>query len=151
MSGAGDYEFGAGGAGDDPVADPSAPRSATPSAAIYLDSGRDFPFQADDPSRLHGLHPVDQKVGFALLVRQGGIASAPDVGSTFHLIAANLTGAALTAEADRRARLALGKVLAAGDIALVSVTAERARSGRLSVRVTYSNLRTARQKTFTVG
>jgi phage gp46-like protein len=52
---------------------------------------------------------------------------------------------------ERRTRLALAKLIAAGDIALVSVAATRARSGRLSIRVTYSNLRTARQKTLTVG
>jgi hypothetical protein len=119
--------------------------------AIYLDGSRDFPFQADDTTRLQGLHPVDQRVGFALLVRQGGIASAPDVGSTYHLISPALSGAALTADVERRTRLALAKLIAAGDIALVSVAATRARSGRLSIRVTYSNLRTARQKTLTVG
>ena len=148
---AGEYGAGEGDAGEDPVADATAARDESPGRALYLDgASKAFAFSASEPTRLERLHPVEHRVGMALMVRLGRIASAPTVGNTLHEIPATLTGAALTAEADRRVRLALSAPLAAGDVELRGVTAERARSGRLRVKVRFYNVRAARERTINV-
>lgn len=141
--GAGSYEAGAGGAGEDPVADPSTPRAVTmPRAAKFDAASKAFPF--DDDGRLQDAHPVDQEVALALWVVAGTLASAPELGHGLRSV--RLDSARKKAVEDA-VRLALAALLSRGDIEVLGIESASPQRGALAVEVTYRNLRADATKT----
>lgn len=138
--GAGDFEAGPlDPAGEDPVADPPAPRRVTLPAALLFDGATaDFPL--DSAGLYKSSHTVDQRVALALIPRQGTVASVPGLGSRLRSIK-RATGALAVAKARDYVDLALAALVLAGDIEVVDVQVESPGRGQIAVAVTYKNLR----------
>lgn len=122
-----------------PAYDPA--RRVKPPAALLYD-GRTATNPLDSATGLYReIHPVDQAVALALLVRQGTLASAPNVGSRFREI--RKITATTPAQATDFARQALATLVAAKSIAVLSIVVETNQStGAVAIVVTYKNLRT---------
>jgi hypothetical protein len=138
--GAGDYAAGDGPAGDDVTAAVGPPRAVTLPAAIQYDGATgDYPLDAN--GRYISLHPVSQRVALKLLLRQGSIASAPDVGSGFAAIGRG-SSAAREDQARKIVKTTLKSDIDAGDIELVRVDVDTKTSAFATlVAVYFMNLR----------
>jgi hypothetical protein len=138
--GAGDFTAGTSDlAGEDPVAELSAPRNAQAPIALAFDAATRT-FLRDDDGRYYSVHPVDQKVALAIFVELGKITAAPNEGGTLRSIK-YLDPAKIEADARDRIQRALARVLSPGDIAEVGLKV--AQPTRWSVRIVYEyrNLR----------
>lgn len=115
------------------VAAPRAPRALT-----FDPTTRDFTRDAN--GRYVDQHPVDAAVVTALLLQLGKLPAAPNVGAAFRSI-----GNALARDAQRKTervvRKALARLIARGDITLVTVVREVRASGAHLIVVTYVNER----------
>jgi hypothetical protein len=141
--GAGQFNAGEGLGGEDPLADPSPPRDVTPPAALLFD-GATKAHPLDAQGRYQGIHPVDQRVALALLVRFGSVGSVPDQGARFREIAKVTRYTA--AQAKDMVNLALARLLAAKDITVELVEVETNRlAGSIAIAVSYQNLRLPKQ------
>lgn len=121
-----------------PAYDPA--RIVSPPSALLFDGAT-----ADNPLLTSGqyasIHPVDQAVALALLVRSGTLASAPNVGARFREIRKII--ATTPAQATDFARQALATLVAAKSIAVLSIVVEANQSsGSFVIVVNYRNLRT---------
>jgi hypothetical protein len=136
--GAGGFGAGLGGFGDDPVADPSAPRAVVLPAALYLKgSTLDYPLNSAGLYQL--LHPVDAWVALALVVRRGTLASVPTAGQRLREIT-RIGNKRAISQATDLVNLALKERVDNGDITIRKITVEST-GGRLSVAVEYVNNR----------
>lgn len=134
---AGLYPAGVGPSGHAPVADPATLAVGSMPAATRYD-GMTRGFQLDSDGNWIAIHPVDQEVALACLLPRGSVRSAPAVGHTFRDLVPG--SPSLRAAALDRARLALARPLARGDIVLDDVIVQ---SAPLAVAVLYRNLRSA--------
>ncbi len=123
----------------------TAARIVSAPASLYFD-GATASNPLDANGRYLSLHPVDQAVALALIVRQGTISSAPNVGAKFRTIK-KIVGNT-TAVADDYARQALATLLAAKSISIRSIEVEAfPKTGGLAIAVNYVNLRTQKPQT----
>ncbi len=149
MSDTGAGEFGAGEelAGEDGVPALSPPRNVTPPAALYF-NGATFLFD-DDGELLRSIDPTDQAVALALFIRQGTLASVPEMGATFRSI--RKIDRYTPAKVNEALRLALASLVRAKSIEVVRVQVETQRvNGRIVLAVSYRNLRTTPPRPTTV-
>lgn len=138
--GAGNFPAGAGPAGLDPLPPPSPPRDVSPPAALYFD-GRTQGFPLDAQGRYVGIHPVDQAVALALIVRLGTLGAVPEQGAAFRDIR-KITPSTGTQATDM-ARIALAAIVQRGDITILDIQVETRRTmGAVLIAVSYKNLRT---------
>ncbi len=136
--GAGMFPAGSGPSGLDPLAPPSPPRSVTPPAALYFD-GQTQGFPLDAQGHYVGIHPVDQAVALALIVRLGTLGSVPGLGAGFRNIRKITTSTGT--QATDMARIALASIVQAGDIMILDIQVETRRTGAVLIAVSYKNLR----------
>lgn len=134
---AGLYPAGVGPAGHAPVADPETLSVGTTPAATRYD-GAERGYRLDTDGHWEAIHPVDQEVALACLIPLGTVRSARTVGHTFRALVPG--SPSLRADALDRARQALGRLLARGDVVLDGVDVQDA---PLVVSVRYRNLRSA--------
>lgn len=136
--GAGDFPA-QGQAGLDEVAAPLPRRLVKLPWALLLD-GWTRDVRLDDNGLYTETHPVDHKVEVAVFVEMGKLQSAPDIGGTIAKIAIGEDDA-MQRDAETRLRECLADLLAAGDIAIVSIRAFAAPRWRANVELKYQNLR----------
>ena len=119
-------------------------RVQPPAALLYDGATASNPLDAAT-GLYREIHPVDQAVALALLVRRGTLASAPNVGSRFREI--KKITKTTPAQATDFAKQALATLVSAKSIAIVSIVVEtNAKAGSLAVVVNYRNLRTAKSE-----
>lgn len=136
--GLGWFPAGIGPAGYDPVVPPDAPRNVRPPAALRLDgASRDYVLDAD--GFYAESHPVDQKVGLALLVSRGAIAAVPDLGNRLRTIR-RVSAAVAETLARQHIREALADLISGKSIEIESIVIDTAVAGRLLFSVAYRNL-----------
>lgn len=134
----GDLPAGDGPLGFDPVQPASPPRRTRPPVSLMFDGAtRDFPLGEDGFYR--EIHPVDQRVALALLVSEGVIASAPEIGSRLRTID-RVSREVARSTATSYARLALSALVAERSIRIEKIEVETPAGGTLLVAVTYVNL-----------
>lgn len=143
--GAGQYGFGLGPGGQDPVLAPSSPRNAKPPAALLFNgASRSFPLDAN--GRYGGIHPIDQKVALALILQSNTLASVPEIGNNVRGIRKidRRTANKVRDEVTR----ALADMVSNGDIQVLSIEVETRTSvtGAILFAVTYTNLRSQKPK-----
>lgn len=146
--GLGWFPAGIGPAGYDPVVPPDAPRNVRPPAALRLDGpSRDYVLDAN--GFYAESHPVDQKVGLALLVSRGAIASVPGIGNKLRTIR-RVSAAVAETLARQYIREALAELITGKSIAIDSIVVDTAVAGRLLFSVAYKNLELERdnERTF---
>jgi hypothetical protein len=136
--GLGWFPAGIGPAGYDPVVPPDAPRNVRPPAALRLD-GASRDYVLDDDGFYAESHPVDQKVGLALLVSRGAIAVVPELGNKLRTIrrVSRTVAETLTRQ---HIREALADLISAKSIEIESIVVDTAVAGRLLFSVAYRNL-----------
>lgn len=136
---------GYGPAGWAPIADPSEQQQQEPNGAVvYQPRTRDF---SGDGGKWDAQHTVDQQVELALLIEQGALASAPEVGNTLRKMP-RLNPATIQADVEDRVKLALSRLLAdPPQIEILAVATDALTKGQLKVAVTYRNLVTGRSRT----
>ena len=144
MSGAGSGVAGAGLAGKSAPAS-LAPRDVRPPRALYFDGASRDMLLVTATGLYRSLHPVDQKMAMALVLRRGSIPVAPDLGSTFHEIGIG-EEEAMTADAIQRASQAAALLIQVGDVRITSVRCFSSRVSRVRVEVDYLNLRLAEEE-----
>lgn len=133
--------------GFDDVAKPSKPPFVNRVEARRLKTdGQALDFEKDAKGRTVGTHPVDQGMALSLLVRQGSIGSAPNVGNTLHEVEIGVQSTA----ADVRDRVMnaypLSRYVEQQDVNIIEIAHEELSSG-LKVAVSYRNLRTGKTGT----
>lgn len=134
----GDFPAGEGPLGFDPVAPLVPPRRARPPASLLFDGAtRDFPLDKDGFYR--EIHSVDQRVALALLVTEGTIASASELGSRLRRIDRVPRGV-MKSTAINHVRRALSALVAERSIRIDAIEVETPADGTLLVAVTYANL-----------
>jgi len=136
--GAGAFPAGAGPAGQDPVAAPSAPQRQRPPGAMLYDAATGG-WALDEKGQYKTVHFVDQKVALALCIAQWELGPVADFGNRFRRLT-RLPRARLAAAAEDAVRVALAQPLRDREIELLSVQVDTAVRGRLVVVVTYKNL-----------
>lgn len=137
--GAGQFEAGIDGAGDDPVATPSPPRAVKIPAALYL-KGSNLDYPVNSAGLFQELHPVDAWVAHQLIVRNGTMASVPGSGQRLREITRVGTAKAVS-KANDLVLVALDDKIANGDITVRKITVETPARGQLAVAVEYRNNR----------
>lgn len=136
--GAGNFPAG-GQAGLDDLAPPLPRRQVRLPWALLLDGWtRDIPLDAN--GLYAETHPVDHKVEVAVFIALGKLRSAPDIGGTVGDVQVG-EDAVMQRDAETRLRECLADLLAAGDIAIVSIRAFAAPRWRANVELKYQNLR----------
>jgi len=136
--GAGNFPAG-GQAGLDDHAPPLPRRQVRLPWALLLD-GWTRDVRLDENGLYTETHPVDHKVEVAVFIEVGKLQSAPTIGGTVVKIAVGEDDA-MQRDAETRIRECLADLLAAGDIAIVSIRAFAAPRWRANVALTYQNLR----------
>lgn len=144
MSGAGSGVAGGGLAGKSAAASVP-PRNVRPPRALYFDGASRDMLLVTATGLYRSLHPVDQKMAMAMVLRRGSIPVAPDLGSTFHEIAIGAEET-MTADAIQRANQAAASLLQAGDVKIDSVRCYSSQASRVRVEVNYFNLRLAEEE-----
>lgn len=136
--GAGDLPAGMEDAGDD-ITPGAASARVTPfwNALLIDPTTRDFPRDAD--GNYIALHPVDARVELAMMVVQGTIATAPDLGNALRNIA-YITSSTVK-EVTYEVRNALNDEVLGGNIRIVSIRVDTSIPGRILVELQYVNLR----------
>lgn len=136
--GAGDFPAGMGPAGLDPFNEPSVTRNVRPPAALRFDlRTRDF---ITDANGLYvSIHPVDQKVGLALGLIAGTIASDPTLGNKVRTMK-YAGGPSVVSTVRDFVQQALSNLLAAKEIELVAVKVDPPLNGSIVYAVEYVNL-----------
>lgn len=138
--GAGTAPAGQGGAGLNLLPALSPPRNVTPPISLRFD-GATADFQLDDQGRYKSIHPVDQAVALALLVRLGTLGSVPSMGAGFRNI--RKIGPTTPNQVENMARVALARLVQAQSIKILSIQVETKRKpGSIAIAVSYTNLRT---------
>jgi hypothetical protein len=136
--GMGWFPAGIGPAGYDPVVPPDGPRNVRPPAALRLDGlARDYVL--DDDGFYAESHPVDQKVGLALLVSRGAIAAVPGIGNKLRTIRRVSVAVAETLTR-QHINEALSDLIRGKSIDIESIVVDTAVAGRLLFSVAYKNL-----------
>ena len=120
----------------DPLAEPPPP------GLHFQPATRDAEMLPD--GRLAADHPVDAWMDLALGIRQGTLKSSPETGHTLHQIA--YLDAKLEANVRGRVLAACQRRIAAGDVRIDRVQAERFGAGFVAI-VDYTNLRIQTQPT----
>lgn len=140
MSGIGTWGAGSGAAGYNLIGTAPDTRTASPEALLFDVVSRDILVDADG-NYVSGSR-VDSEVLIALGIHVGGILSERAAGGTLSDLEIDEDDI-MTAEADRRVRLALSDLVTAGDVEVVEVTATSPNPhlGRARVFVAYHNLR----------
>lgn len=134
---------GIGPSGHDYVATPTDPVAKTaPLGLHYQPATRDA--EMLDDGRLAADHPVDAWMDLALSIRRGSLKSSPDVGHTLHEI--EYLDSTLEANVRSRVAAACASRVAAGDVRIDRVQAQRAGTGYVAL-IDYTNLRTQTQPT----
>lgn len=120
-----------------------APRTVRPPVALMYD-GATAANPMDPATGLYlEVHPVDQQVELALLITQGKISSAPNVGNKLRTI--KKISISTPAQARDFVRQALATLVSAKAIKILSIEVKAtARTGALAVVVNYTNLRSGR-------
>lgn len=137
--GAADFPAGAGPAGIDPPAAPSAPSTTRPPQALLFDGAlRDVPLDAT--GGYAEADPVDHRVALALFVALGSVPAATEIGNTLGDVRIDDPDP-LQRDVENRVRRALQNELDAQNIELLTIVATVTVRWRLSVRVDYRNLR----------
>jgi hypothetical protein len=136
---AGSYGAGVGPAGYDPATQSPASEVA-PTRALRFDLATRR-FVEDGAGGFKDIHPVDQKVAFALGTEQGTLPSVPTFGQRYRARVNGIDPKQIPAVVADETRVVLGDLLAAGDIALLSVETDASVRGRVLIAVTYANLR----------
>lgn len=124
-------------------AKPSPPpaRLRVPARRVETD-GHGIDYALDDAGRWKGGHPIDQGVALALLVRQGSIGSAPEVGNTLHETEIGVLSTANDIADRVRRAYPLSRYLEEQSVEILQIEHEELEFGGLKVAVTYRNLRT---------
>lgn len=136
--GAGSFAAGLGLAGLDPLPPQNQPRNVSPPAALYFD-GASKGFPLDSNGHYLSIHPVDQAVALALLVKLGSLASAPEMGAAFASITKILPSTVATATG--YANTALQTFVTNQQIKILDIAVTTGSpKGSFSVTVTYINL-----------
>lgn len=131
--------------GMDPSPAPSIPRTATPPVALWWDAAsRDY--LRDDNGFFKSLHPVDQKMGLALTLQFGTIATAFGLGAKFRQIRFT-AGPTLGAQINDFVKQATADIVAAGEAQILSVSFQTPQPGTIEIFVSYVNLVTGKQQT----
>lgn len=139
MSGAGTGGAGEEEAGWDGISPVGPPRNVTPPRALYFDGRtRDF-FLITATGLYKNLHPVDQKMAMAQVLRRGSVPADPDLGSTLHQIEIGDEDQ-MTADAAQRANQAAAHLIEAGDVRIKRVRCFSPRDSRVRVEIDYDNL-----------
>lgn len=126
-------------AGLDPAPAPLPRRLVRLPWALLLDGWtRDVPLDAN--GHYTETHPVDHKVEVAVFVELGKLQSLPGAGGTLKSTAIGEDDA-MQRDAETRVRECLADLIAAGDIAIVSVRAFAYPRWRANVELKYQNLR----------
>ncbi len=139
--GAGEFEAGDGGAGEDPVAAPSAASANKPPPAPYLDLGlRDYKLNADGTTA--AMHPVDQAAQWSFAIRRGTHKADARVGHTFFQSPPGLSGVAKQNDMTLRALDAFpfSRLIKSGQIAFEGVQVADPKKGETGIAVHYRNL-----------
>lgn len=131
---------GAAGFGTDDVPTPPAYVPADPPRAVYFQP-RIGDFLLDPSGRYRELDPIDLDVILAFSTPRGSLLHAPEVGHDY-LSLRPLWGAALDAEITRLASLAtpFDKLLAAGKVFLLGVTAFHPKNTESDIVIQYSKI-----------
>lgn len=145
MSGAGSGVAGAGLAGGSGASSSLAASDVRPPRALYFDGASRDMLLITATGLYRSLHPVDQKMAMALVLRRGSIPVAPDLGSTFHEIRIG-EEEAMTADASQRAAQAASLLIQAGDVRIASVRCYSSNTSRVRVEVNYENLALAEEE-----
>ncbi len=140
--GFGEESFGAGPFGLSPQT-PPALRVVPQFQAYDIDvRTRDVPI--DDNGFYKSIHPVDHRVRMGMLINFGAVPADPSVGSTIHEMPFD-TDENMTADANRRVRIALKEPLDDEDIQIESVKAWggtlSSAPGRVAYELAYNNMR----------
>jgi len=134
---------GIGPSGHDAVECPLDPLAqSAPLALHYQPATRDAEMLTD--GRLAADHPVDAWMDLALGIRQGTLKSSPATGHTLHQI--EYLDSRLEANVRSRVDAACKARIAAGDVRIDRVQAQRAGSGYVAL-IDYTNLRIQTQPT----
>ncbi len=135
----GDYAFGQGFYGEDPLGSPPPPRAVEPPAAILFDGVGAKNILLDD-GLYKEIHPVDQQVALSLLVTLGTLSSVPELGAAIRSIVY------LDQRTESKVRDAVNRSLETLvqdekiEVLSVETQIEPRPSGRLLVYVNYRNL-----------
>lgn len=135
-----DFPAGDGPGGYSPILSPSAyEKPRTPTATKFDGRTKDYPLDA--AGHWEAIHPVDQGVALAHMVRQGTIKSAPTVGHTLREIT-HLGKPDLKADVTDRIRRAvpLAALLADGSVVIDRIDVETS-GGRLLEATYYRNMK----------
>ena len=144
--GAGSFPAGLGLLGMDPTPAPPAPRNAVIPVALWWDAGtRDY--LRDDNGFFKSLHPVDQKMGLALTLQEGTIASDPTLGAKFRQIRF-ASGPSLGNQVNDFVKQATAAIVDAGEAKILSVKFASPAAGAIAIEVDYQNLVTGKRQTF---
>lgn len=138
--GAGTFSAGSGGAGVDPGYVPPPPPAYTLPRALKFDpSVRQFVQNAD--GSMADIHPVDAQVAYLLFFEAGSSPSQPTLGTRIRQRTTRVNPKQVPAIVLDEVRSALGKLIAAGDVRLVTVTVDQTSPGAIFYTVSYVNLR----------
>ena len=141
----GDYAAGVEPAGFDPVVAATPRTFDTPAAVRFDASGRVI--VQDASGILTECHPVDQRMAFGLIMPQGAIASAPEIGHRLKDITNPRAPDTQTrVESAVRNAVPVAELLANGDVAIDQITHRQRAGGGLVVFVYYHNLRVQSEK-----
>ena len=144
--GAGNFAAGQGFGGADPVLDPSLPPVFRFPDAIHplIETGS---FKLEQRVELSGLtwasiHPVDQAVILAFMIRRGTYAPAPEIGATFREIT-RISGQPLIEEVKAAVRVArpFSDMVSQKFVEHVGTKVENPKRGEFRVAIEYRNLR----------
>lgn len=126
--------------GFEPVAKPSkAPIESRVEARRLTTNGTALDFEIDSRGRYVGGHAVDQGMALSLLVRQGSIASAPNVGHTLHEVEIGVQSTASDVRDRVLSSYPLSRYVADQLVEILDIEHEELDSG-LKVAVSYKNL-----------
>ena len=138
--GAGSFPAGMGGAGVDPSYVPlSAPAYTPPRALMFDPRVRQFVQNAD--GSMADVHPVDAQVVYLLFFEAKSSPSQPALGTRIRKRITRVNPKQIPAIVLDEVKTTLGKLIAAGDITLVSVTVDQNSPGAVFYTVSYVNLR----------
>jgi hypothetical protein len=149
--GAGDFEAGAGPAGEDPVVEQTPYQPIKPPAAIYLDlATRDS--RLDSNGNWDAMDTTEQQVVISFAYFKGTVKSAPNVGNDFNQLPRN-RGAALIPDALRIASEAFpfSDLIAKGYASLEGVIVQSPKWGEARIAVQWRNLRKDPNQVVTTG
>lgn len=136
--GLGSYPFGVGPFGRDPAITTARPSGTTPSALLFDVGTKQTLLDANGYAV--SIDPIDQEVSLAIGVGRGTLTSSPDTGLDYERLLRASSDTVLAIARDA-VNVALAAPLGRGDVRVLDVQAESG-GGRVSLVVTYANLRT---------